>query len=156
MVLVSRGMSVFGAALWSITTRRHTHHQFPPNTRHQSPPHRAPIHTRVVHTWRSLPQPVMALASFMAVDSFALVQRAGLGFAAGAMLYVACAEVRARPSRSMRYVASEATTTTTTTTAITKGCCVHVAALRRCARDRWPHLHSEHGAGERLLYVGMP
>ena len=54
-------MSVFGAALWSITT--------------------------------SLPQPLMALAAFLCVDTFVHVQRAGLGFAAGAMLWVACAEL---------------------------------------------------------------
>jgi len=61
VVLVSRGMSVFGAVLWSITT--------------------------------SLPQPVMAILGHQFVDSFALVQPAGLGFAAGAMLWVAFAEL---------------------------------------------------------------
>lgn len=61
VVLVSRGMSVFGAVLWSITT--------------------------------SLPQPLMALVAFMAIDIFVCVQRAGLGFAAGAMLWVAWAEL---------------------------------------------------------------
>jgi len=61
VVLVSRGMSVLGAALWSICT--------------------------------SLPQPIMAIAGFHFVDSFALLQPAGLGFAAGAMLWVAWVEL---------------------------------------------------------------
>merc|ERR1712146_207421 len=61
MLLVSKGMSVWGACLWSITT--------------------------------SIPQPIMALASFLFVDQFVLIQPAGLGFAAGAMLWVAWVEL---------------------------------------------------------------
>ena len=61
VVLVSQGMSVIGAALWSIFT--------------------------------SIPQPIMALASFVFVDTFTLVQPTGLGFAAGAMLSVAWLEL---------------------------------------------------------------
>jgi len=61
MLLISKGMSVWGAALWSITT--------------------------------SIPQPVMAIASYLFVDSFVLIQPAGLGFAAGAMLWVAWVEL---------------------------------------------------------------
>jgi len=61
VVLVSRGMSVMGAALWSVTT--------------------------------SLPQPLMALIAFQFVDTFQPLQAAGLGFAAGAMLFVAWMEL---------------------------------------------------------------
>jgi len=61
VVLVSRGMSVLGAALWAVTT--------------------------------SLPQPLMALLAFHFVDTFEPIQPAGLGFAAGAMLYVAWVEL---------------------------------------------------------------
>jgi len=61
MLLISKGMSVWGAALWSITT--------------------------------SIPQPIMAIASFLFVDHFVLIQPAGLGFAAGAMLWVAWVEL---------------------------------------------------------------
>ena len=60
-VLVSKGMSVWGASLWSIFT--------------------------------SLPQPVMAVAAFCFVDAFALILPLGLGFAAGAMLWVAWLEL---------------------------------------------------------------
>lgn len=41
----------------------------------------------------SLPQPIMAMAGFMFVDEFVVLQPAGLGFAAGAMLYVAWLEL---------------------------------------------------------------
>merc|ERR1711967_97959 len=60
-VLVAKGMSVWGAALWSIFT--------------------------------SIPQPIMAIAAYMFVDAFVLIQPVGLGFAAGAMLYVGWAEL---------------------------------------------------------------
>jgi len=61
VVLVSKGMSVWGAALWSVMT--------------------------------SVPQPLMAIAAFLFVDAFVLVQPMGLGFAAGAMLWVAWMEL---------------------------------------------------------------
>jgi len=60
-VLVSKGMSVWGAALWSIFT--------------------------------SLPQPVMAIAAFICADVFVVIRPVGLGFAAGAMLWVAWLEL---------------------------------------------------------------
>ena len=60
-VLVSKGMSVWGAALWSIFT--------------------------------STPQPVMAVVAFCFVDTFVLILPMGLGFAAGAMLWVAWLEL---------------------------------------------------------------
>ena len=60
-VLVSKGMSVWGASLWSIFT--------------------------------SIPQPIMALAAFRFVDAFVLILPMGLGFAAGAMLWVAWLEL---------------------------------------------------------------
>ena len=41
----------------------------------------------------SLPQPLMALLAFRFVDTFEPIQPAGLGFAAGAMLYVAWVEL---------------------------------------------------------------
>ena len=41
----------------------------------------------------SLPQPLMALLAFHFVDTFEPIQPAGLGFAAGAMLYVAWVEL---------------------------------------------------------------
>lgn len=61
MVLCSKGMSVWGASLWSVFT--------------------------------SLPQPVMALLAYRCVDAFVLIQPVGLGFAAGAMLWVAWFEL---------------------------------------------------------------
>ena len=61
MVLCAKGMSVWGASLWSITT--------------------------------SIPQPIMALLAFRCVDAFVPVQPIGLGFAAGAMLWVAWFEL---------------------------------------------------------------
>ena len=60
-VLVSKGMSVWGAAIWSILT--------------------------------SIPQPVMAIAAHGCVDAFLVIQPIGLGFAAGAMLWVAWLEL---------------------------------------------------------------
>ena len=60
-MLVSKGMSVWGAALWSIFT--------------------------------SIPQPIMALLAFWFVDAFVLILPIGLGFAAGAMLWVAWLEL---------------------------------------------------------------
>jgi len=60
-VLVSKGMSVWGAALWSIFT--------------------------------SIPQPIMALLAFWFVDQARLILPIGLGFAAGAMLWVAWLEL---------------------------------------------------------------
>lgn len=62
-ILVSKGMSVWGASLWSIFT--------------------------------SIPQPLMAILAFRCVDTFAAVQPIGLGFAAGAMVYVAWMELLA-------------------------------------------------------------
>jgi len=61
IVLVSKGMSVWGAALWSVMT--------------------------------SIPQPVMAIAAYLFVDLFVFIQPIGLGFAAGAMLWVAWVEL---------------------------------------------------------------
>jgi len=60
-VLVSKGMSVWGAALWSITT--------------------------------SIPQPLMAVVAYACVDAAVAIQPIGLGFAAGAMLWVAWLEL---------------------------------------------------------------
>jgi len=60
-VLVSKGMSPWGAALWSIFT--------------------------------SIPQPIMAIAAYSCVDAFLVIQPIGLGFAAGAMLWVAWLEL---------------------------------------------------------------
>ena len=60
-VLVSKGMSVWGAALWSTIT--------------------------------SIPQPIMAVAAYSCVDAFVMIQPIGLGFAAGAMLWVAWLEL---------------------------------------------------------------
>eukprot|EP00908_Phaeocystis_cordata_P007511 Transcript_18160.p1 GENE.Transcript_18160~~Transcript_18160.p1 ORF type:complete len:226 (+),score=95.74 Transcript_18160:323-1000(+) len=77
VVLVSRGMSVLGAALWSITT--------------------------------SLPQPLMALLAFRFVDTFEPIQPAGLGFAAGAMLYVAWMELLAEAHEACGLLATAAT-----------------------------------------------
>ena len=60
-MLVSKGMSLWGAALWSVTT--------------------------------SIPQPLMAIAAYSCVDAFVIIQPIGLGFAAGAMLWVAWLEL---------------------------------------------------------------
>jgi len=60
-VLVSKGMSPWGASLWSIFT--------------------------------SIPQPLMAIAAYSCVDAFVIIQPIGLGFAAGAMLWVAWLEL---------------------------------------------------------------
>ena len=54
-------MSLWGAALWSVTT--------------------------------SIPQPLMAIAAYSCVDAFVIIQPIGLGFAAGAMLWVAWLEL---------------------------------------------------------------
>ncbi len=61
LVLIPRGVNVWGAALWSI--------------------------------FSSLPQPLMAVPAFLLVEVFREVLPVGLGFAAGAMIWMAVSEI---------------------------------------------------------------
>ncbi|TBH17551.1 ZIP family metal transporter [Thermus thermamylovorans] len=61
LVLIPRGVSVLGAALWSV--------------------------------FSSLPQPLMAVPAFLFVEAFQPALPVGLGFAAGAMIWMVAADI---------------------------------------------------------------